>query len=105
MTVTLADLQDMAKSYGLPDADMQRKLGTASALVERYAPGAPDAVKDEATIRVVGWLAERYYALSAEEIGETEFRQSPSGVNALYHSGASGLLAPWRQHGLGAVSA
>ena len=107
MAVTVQDLVTMGALLStdnlLPDGPMQRKLNAAVALVERYAPDAPVDVKDEATIRAVGWMLDRSPAASHVEIGDTETHYAVSAVNVLFHSGASGLLAPWRAHTLGKV--
>ena len=103
MAVTLADLKEVGL-LTLPDAGAQRKLDTASALVERYAPDAPDGVKDEATIRAVGWLLERSPGYASASFGDDMTRFAAMSINVLYHSGATGILTPWRAHGLGKVN-
>ena len=60
------------------------------AIVEEYAPKAPDSVLDMALIRVVGWM---YDADPAEAITS----------NPLLMSGAGAILARWRVHRAGQV--
>lgn len=103
MAVTVENLVTEGVTGGLKDASIGRKLSAATDLVERYAPDAPEGVKDEATIRAVGWLLQREPATSQQRVGDVEERFAVGAVNVLYHSGASGLLAPWRVHGLGKV--
>ena len=59
-----------------------RQLAVAEALIESFAVDAPDAVKNEAAIRLVGYLLD----------------QPPTGMqsqNPLRHSGALPLLSPF----------
>ena len=61
-------------------------------VVEKYAPGAPDTVKDEAAIRLAGYLLDAPPA--------------PTGggyAAALVNSGGAGLLSPWRVRRAGMI--
>ena len=63
---------------------LTRQLGVADAYVEVFAPTAPEAIKDEATIRFAGYLYDS--------------PSSPAGnrYTAIFqNSGASALLSPW----------
>ena len=60
------------------------------ALVEGYAPGAPDAVLDAALIRVVGWLFDA-------DPAETRTR------NPMQVSGATAILSSWHIQRAGLV--
>ena len=73
----------------LTDAEIAAAL--AVALVERYAPDAPPAVQNEAAIR-------------SEVTGDvrTTFDGARS-LGALRHSGAMGLLSPWKVRRAGAI--
>ena len=73
----------------------------ASALVERFAPDAPQAVRNEAVIRVAGWTYARQprdiQALSFANGMSLNFRErSIASPDALRNSGARSLLSPWR---------
>ncbi len=95
----VACLKDALKA-AVADDDRIASLGAAaSALVERHAPGAPQAVKTEATIRVAGWMRTSAHGdLVPISIGEIHFQWRPTiGRNALRQSGAAGLLAPWHR--------
>ena len=62
-----------------------RLLSASTELVQRYAPDAPDAVLDEAVVRLSGYLF--------------DMPNAPGGArytNALRNSGAAGLLSLWR---------
>ena len=86
--VTLRIVTTAADAAELPDGQVDvltRLLATASTLVTGYAPGAPDAIANEAVIRLGGYL----YDVAPNELGQRA--QSP-----LYASGASGLLADYR---------
>lgn len=87
------------------DADRAAQLlAVATALVERYAPAAPDAVQNEAAVRTAGWIMERPdHGVVSERVGELEARVSPGQLGALRHSGAMGLLSPWKVRRAGAV--
>ena len=62
-----------------------RLLGVASALVSVYAPNAPDAIANEAAVRLAGYLFDQPTAPARS-----------SHANALRNSGAAALLASWR---------
>ena len=70
-------------------------LKAAQALVAQHAPDAPDDVKDEATLRLFGWL------FDSGSFGSDE-RPAVSSAGALIKSGAASLLKPWRVHRAGA---
>ena len=80
--------------------DRAAALGeTASALVERFAPDAPQAVRNEAVIRVAGWIRSREpMPLQAFTVGglRMDFRERFYSPDALRNSGARSLLTPWR---------
>ena len=65
----------------------------AAALVERWAPAAPVAVKAQAVAMVKPWLALQ----PAMDLRDgSEGASFPLSRNAIIHSGAGALLAPWR---------
>ena len=66
---------------------IERQRLASKSLVERYAPDAPERVREEACLRVVGFLFDR-----SPEHGNRA-------VSALFNSGAQALLMPWRQPG------
>ena len=82
MALTDATLADSIRSE-LADATRLRPV--VMQLVQDYAPTAPDVLKDEAAIRVAGYLLDS--------------PPSPSGsgyANAMTNSGAASLLAPFK---------
>jgi len=72
-----------------------RLKGLTDAAVARYAPAAPEAVRDEASVLMGGYLWDG---------PQTQFGGSPSS-NALRHSGAASILAPYRVHSAGIIGA
>ena len=63
---------------------VDRVLASATAIVERYAPDAPDAIHDEAAIRLAGFLYD------APPGASNRF------TNPFHDSGAQALLAHYR---------
>ena len=95
----------LGRAVGADAADAERLLDAASALVEGYAPAAPQSVRNEATIRVAGALAQSDFGgIASESIGDRAVAytsQAAGGWNPFRRSGAMGLLAPWRVRRLG----
>ena len=87
MAVTQAQLLAALRLPDTPDSvqsALVTRIGTvAGTVVAEYAPSAPDDVKDEATIRVAGWLYDSDPADSR-------------GTNPLRASGAMAILSPYR---------
>ena len=79
-------------------------LGMVSAaLVERYAPEAPDDIRDHACIRLIRYLdnvAIGVRSMSTGLGGEVTVTKSFAPGGALRASGAESLLARWRRHQL-----
>ena len=61
--------------------------------IPRHAPNAPDAVHNEASIRLAGYIYDSPGAARGTAYG-----------NPLRHSGAAAMLLPWRNHGAGLMS-
>ena len=101
MTLTAVEL---AETIGVDSTTATRLLAVATALVTRYAPAAPDAITNEATIRCAGWLAEQpSAAIRSETEGDVSTSYAPSMQSALRHSGAMALLSPWKVRRAGAI--
>ena len=87
---------------GLTDTAAQSMGETAAAMVDRFAPDAPDAVKDQAALRIAGWLHARRPRISAQVgqairiTGDDRFSTQAFRTDPLWASGARGLLHPWR---------
>ena len=80
-----SDRRRDAEVAGATGIVLVRIAATARAMVERYASDAPDAIHDEAYVRLAGWL------FDVDPSGA-----SPGGPSALRASGAAALLAPYR---------
>lgn len=103
MAVTL-DATALAEAVGVDATTAARLLPVASALVGRYAPGAPDAIANEAAIRAAGWLAEQpAAAIRSETEGDIATSYAPTHTSAIRHSGAMALLSPWKVRRAGAI--
>ena len=93
----------------LTNTEIARVGAVAAALVEREAPGAPQAIRDEAVIRCAGWLIDARPALRSTKIAsadgsslEREFNTSAH-ASAFRHSGAKALLSAWKIRRAGAI--
>ena len=76
----------------------------ASARVEREAPGAPQAIRDEAVIRYAGYMAgSDYGAVRQESIDPKSIEYVVNHANAWRNCGAGGLLAPWKVRRAGVI--
>ena len=96
---------EVAEAVGIPEALAVRILPTASALVDRFAPDAPEAVSNEAAIRTAGWLAESPSSgARRESVGDIATTFSPAATGALRSSGAMALLSPWKARRAGAIA-
>ena len=87
------------------DSEADALGAMASARVEKVAPGAPQAVKDEAVIRYAGYMAQADYGtIRQETIGpkSTEFAMNHAAAFRL--SGAYGLLSPWAIRRAGVIA-
>lgn len=94
MTVTA---QQLADETGADVARATRVLPVAVARVERYAPAAPEDVRDEAVMRFGGYLlGSDFGGVRSESIGPREVEYVTNHGPAFRHSGAAGLLSPWK---------
>ena len=104
MAVTLTEAA-LASALAVNDTLAARLHPVAVELVERFAPDAPDAIQNEAAIRCAGWLLETPAGgIRSETTGDV--RTSFDGArasSALRHSGAMGLLSPWKVRRAGAI--
>ena len=101
-----AAIAELGAALGEADDTVTARLGaTSAALVERFAPGAPVAVKCEAVIRCAGWLREApAYGARSESEGEISTSFSPSMTGALRASGAMAMLSPWKVRRAGVLT-
>ena len=81
------------------DVSLQARVDSihaaACARVKRYAPGAPDAVQNEAAILMAGWQWQA--SAQSRHVFPTDGEGIPVNVSrAFLLSGAQGLLSSWR---------
>lgn len=89
---------------GITDDRVDALGAAAAALVERYAAGAPQSIKNEAVIRCAGYLADMPAAsLTMSTVGPMTLQLAPARQSALRHSGAMALLSPWKVRRAGAI--
>ena len=86
------------------DALAQRLGPVAGAMVEREAPGAPQAVKDEAVIRFAGYLrAADWGDISKTTLGPKSTDFVTNHAPMFRNCGAKGLLSPWKIRRAGVI--
>lgn len=107
---TAADIATVTASLkavigpNLDDTRVQALGAAASALVERYAPLAPQPIRDEGVVRTAGWLAEQpAAAVRSQAVGDITTSYAATHTGALRHSGAMGLLSAWKVRRAGAI--
>ena len=86
---------ELAAAIGSSDQIAARLGPVSSALVEAYAAGAPEAIRDEAVIRTSGWLhGSKPRGLTSLKSGPVDIEFSSTAGSALRASGAMALLTP-----------
>lgn len=98
-----AEDEGLSSPLGIPRAYWERLLAVVTASVDRAAPDAPEAVANEAAIRVAGWLFQRTNRGVIAQSGDVQYRAGGGALSALRASGALALLAPWRPKRAGIV--
>ena len=79
--------------------------GAASALIEREAPGAPDAIRDEAMVRLAAYLLKSAtrHVETDHTLGPQSWTDDTNHAGAFRKCGAQGLLAPWKVRRAGVI--
>ena len=95
----------------LSDARIDRLGGAAAAEVEVFAASAPQVLRDEAVIRIVGWLVQVPAGLTDKTVKAPDgsevtlkYARGMSTASPLRASGASSILARHRRMGVGTIS-
>ena len=79
-----------------PDEEIDRLASFASARIERFAPGAPQAVRDEALIRMVAYMRQLPGHIRSLGVGSLRIEFATAGVQRPFvSSGARAMLSPW----------
>ena len=74
--------------------EAERLLPVCRAIVEKYAPDAPEAVGNEAIIRICGYFAEARFG----GFISNQTKVPPSSHAAAFrNSGAQALVSPWKR--------
>ena len=95
------ELSTSSKRY-VPWADRVGKA--ASELVEQYAPGAPQAAKNEAVIRLAGALYDSDFGgIEQDTTGPISTTYVVNHASMFRHSGAAMLLSRWRVRRAGSI--
>ena len=97
VTIGLVELADAIECEPAHQENL-RLHAAAVAIVDRYAAGAPEAISNEAAIRVAGYLRgddPGVRSLLTIKVGEIEIEPRAVG-SALRLSGAMSLLGPYR---------
>ena len=90
----------------LEDDERASEVGElASALVERYAPSAPSATKDEACIRFAGYLSQSasFGAIRKGGVGPLSVEYVTNHASMFRNCGASSLLTHWKIRRAGVI--
>ena len=95
----------------LSDERVQRLGAVASALVEDYAPGAPQNVRDQCTEMVAGYMAQVTNNAFGAVVDDTVDLADIKLDNAYQHNhgmmfrncGAAAMLSPWKVRRGGAI--
>ena len=99
-----AAAETAAAALAVANAHIDHLGETASLMVERFAPDAPDAIRDHAAIRTIRWLEASEPGVRSETFagggGAIALTRSYIQGGALRASGAEALLARWRRHQL-----
>lgn len=93
---------------GKPSYRELLQADSAIELVDRYAPNAPEPVRNEAAARTAGWLRDVDPAAGSRrhggEDGSDEVTFRPASSNALRASGGMGLLTGFKVRRAGSVA-
>ena len=76
----------------------------AREMVEKYAPGAPAAIKNEAVHRFAGYLKQASFgAIAKDSVGPLQIEYAVNHANAFRNSDAAMLLSRWRVRRAGKI--
>ena len=98
VTLTVAQLAEVISG------DAARLLPVVQAVVQDYAPKAPEALQNEAAIRFASYLADAGSGASSRiEIGELTVERVTNHAPAFRNCGAAALLTRYRVRRAGAI--
>ena len=98
VTLTAAMLRARLQlASAVPDAEVEQLLAAASAMIDRYAPNAPEAIANEGVFRVAAWLNISPTPATVTVDGDLRIDANANSYHsAMRRSGAQDILAPWR---------
>ena len=99
-SITAAEL---AAIVGVDQDTAARLLEVVKLRVERYAPDAPTAMKNQSILRGIGWLKDSASPVSKETVGPLAIERTVNTASWFLSSGAASLLSPWKVRRGGAV--
>ena len=105
-TAAIAYVREQCAGRTTESDDAANALGElAAAMVDREAEGAPVAVKTEAAVRIIGYVAQADYGAVIREtsVGNKAIEWTTNHSAIFRNSGAKGLLAPWKIRRAGAI--
>ncbi len=105
MAVTI-DADALAEAIGGENSPtvVARVLETATTIVEDYAPHAPDAIHNEASVRFAGYLyGSDFGGIRDETIGPVTVTYPLNHAAMFRNSGAAALLTRYKRRRAGAV--
>lgn len=101
VTVTASAL---AAEIGATEERANRLLAVATEAVQAYAPNAPEALANEATIRFAGYLAQSDYGtIRTESVGPMTVEYVTNHAAMFRNSGAEALLTRFKRRRAGAI--
>ena len=102
MTLTATEL---AEALGAEQALADRLLPVVAAIVDDYAPHAPDALADEAAIRFAGYIGRSDYfgAIRSKTTGPLSVEYVTNHASAFRNCGAAALLTRYKRRRAGIV--
>ena len=104
VTITATELADLIGGRADQSAEPARLLAVGTAMVEDYAPEAPEALQNEAVIRFCGYLAQADFGTVREEtLGPHSVGWITNHAAAFRNSGAAALLTRYRVRRAGRI--
>ena len=106
-TATATLREAVGEQAGTGDAlerNLQRTASAVSSRIEQYAPGAPQAAKDEALVRAVAWLLDTQGAERVDGVPGISMAPAPAQSGPWFRSsGAMSLLSAFKVRRAGVI--
>ena len=105
VTLTAGKLAERIQGATTESTDAAAQLlAVASAMIEQYAPNAPEAMQNEAAVRFAGYLAQSDFgSIAKEDIGPRVVEYPTNHAAMFRNSGAAALLSRWRMRRAGSI--